>query len=144
MEDKKLNILVSACLIKDNCKYNGGNNYNELVCEFIKKHNYVKICPELMAGLPVPRPKMEMKDGNLIRIDGKDMSENMKTSLTKLEAMLENEHFDLAILKSKSPSCGYGEIYDGTFSKKLIKKNGFACECLLKHKIKILTELDFK
>ena len=68
MENKKLHILVSACLLKDNCKYNGDNNYNKKVYDFVKEHDYVKICPELMAELPVPRPKMEMKDGKLIRM----------------------------------------------------------------------------
>ena len=143
MENKKLHILVSACLLKDNCKYNGDNNYNKEVYDFVKEHDYVKICPELMAELPVPRPKMEMKDGKLIRIDGKDLSDNMEIAISKLEKLIENEHFDLAILKSKSPSCGYKNIYDGTFSKKIVEGNGFACECLLRHNIKILTELDF-
>ena len=78
-----------------------------------------------------------------LTLNGKDLSDNMEIAISKLEKLIENEHFDLAILKSKSPSCGYKNIYDGTFSKKIVEGNGFACECLLRHNIKILTELDF-
>ena len=139
---KKEKILVSACLLGNNCKYDGTNNLNKKVIEYLKGRDYKLICPELLAGLPVPRMKMEMLNGNLIRCDGKILNEEMEISKQKIQKIIDEYHPTQAILKSKSPSCGYQKIYDGTFTKSIIDGNGYACEILLKQGIKVLTEND--
>ena len=139
---KKEKILVSACLLGNNCKYDGTNNLNEKVIEYLKDKDYKLICPELLAGLSVPRMKMEMLNGDLVRCDGKILNEEMQLSIKRIQEIIDDYHPTMAILKSKSPSCGYKKIYDGTFSKTIIDGNGYACELLVKQGIKILTEND--
>jgi len=142
----KNKILVSACLLGENCKYSGGNNYNIDVVEYVKKHEYLAICPEQMAGLPTPRTPIEIKviDGERRVIDqfGQDYTDKMMKACHELEKLNGIFHSNMAILKAKSPSCGYKEIYDGTFTHTVINGNGYACECLVKIGIKIYTEND--
>ena len=137
-------ILVSACLLGENCKYNGKNNYNENVINFLKGKRYIKICPEVFAGFSIPRLPIEILNGRVIREDGLDVTYKMDNGCKELEKIIKEHNPNIAILKSRSPSCGYKEIYDGTFSHTLTNANGKACECILKHNIKVYTEEDFK
>ena len=140
---EKERIIVSACLLGKNCKYDGGNNYNQKVIDYLQGKDYTTICPELLAGFSIPRLKIEMKNGDLVNIDGQILNEEMEISKAKLQKIIDEYHPTLAILKTKSPSCGKDYIYDGTFSKTLIDGNGFACELILKNGIKVITENDF-
>ena len=65
-----MKIAVSACLLGDNCKYNGGNNYSETVTEFVKGHDVIPVCPEVMGGLPTPREPSEIINGKVMHKDG--------------------------------------------------------------------------
>ena len=138
---------VSKCLMGENCKYNGGNNYVPKVMEFLVDKKVIGICPELAGGLSTPREPCEIVEisgkRNVMTSSGKDVTdaflEGARASLNKLY----EENIKCAILKSGSPSCGYERIYDGTFKGRSIEGNGITAELFLKNGIEILTEEDF-
>ncbi|MBE6021541.1 MAG: DUF523 domain-containing protein [Clostridiales bacterium] len=148
--------VVSACLLGENCKYNGGNNYNEKVAAFVEDHSYIMICPETSGGLKTPRVPAEMAGGTgnevlagkaaVVSEDGTDVTQEFVTgaylSLEDIiEAAEEGEEI-MAILKSKSPSCGTGTVYDGSFQDRLIPGDGVTAALLKSKGIKVLTEQD--
>ena len=144
----KERVLVSACLLGENCKYNGGNNKTNAIIEFLKDKEVFPVCPEVFGGLPTPRLKNEIILSNNQRIvineNKEDVSEYfIKGALISLKKALDNG-ITLAILKQKSPSCGYKKIYNGNFDGTIIEGNGIFTDILLKHNIKVLTEEDFK
>ena len=137
-----MKILVSACLLGKNCKYNGGNNLNQGVLEFIEGHEVIGVCPEQLGGLSTPRLPAEIVDGVVTNKEGVSVdAEFHKGAQTALAAALENK-VDLAILQSRSPSCGVKEIYDGSFSGKKIKGQGVLAKLLSAHGIKVLDAED--
>lgn len=138
-------IIVSACLLGVNCKYSGQNNEVKDILKFIDKDEIVLVCPEQLGGLTTPRPPAEIDEsGKVMTINGNDVTkEFIKGAEETLKiAMLYN--IDSAILKKNSPSCGFGEIYNGTFQG--VKKcgNGITAELLNKNNIKIYNEENFK
>lgn len=137
-----MKILVSACLLGENCKYDGGNNKNPKVLDFIKGHEVIPVCPEVFGGLSVPRAPSEIVNGNVINKKGDSVDFEFRTGAAVALAQAVENQVDMAILKANSPSCGYGYIYDGSFSRTLIKGNGVFAELLEREGIKILTEND--
>ena len=133
-------ILVSACLVGENCKYNGDNNKNEKVLEFLKDKEYIKICPEVMGGLPTPRPPSEIKGDKVFNIKGENVTKNFILGGKYALEIAKNKKPELIILKAKSPSCGLGQVYDGSFSATLKEGNGIACQMLIDNGFKIITE----
>ena len=121
---------VSACLLGENCKYSGGNNYSERVMEYIKGHEVVSICPEVLGGLPIPRDPAEIVDGVVKHKDGNSVDKEFRDGAKKALEILKDKGAELVILQSRSPSCGVDSIYDGTFSGKLIPGNGVFVELL--------------
>ena len=137
-----MNILVSACLLGKNCKYNGGNNLNQGVLEFIEGHEVIGVCPEQLGGLSTPRLPAEIVAGVVTNKEGISVDAQFrKGAQTALAVALENK-VDLAILQSRSPSCGVKEIYDGSFSGKKIKGQGVFAKLLPAHGIKVLDAED--
>lgn len=137
-----MKILVSACLLGKNCKYNGGNNLNQRVLDFIEGHEVIGVCPEQLGGLSTPRLPAEIVDGVVTNKEGVSVdAEFRKGAQTALATALENK-VDLAILQSRSPSCGVKEIYDGSFSGKKIKGQGVFAKLLSAHGIKVLDAED--
>lgn len=137
-----MKILVSACLLGKNCKYNGGNNLNQGVLEFIEGHEVIGVCPEQMGGLSTPRLPAEIVAGLVTNKEGVSVdAEFRKGAQAALTIALENKA-DLAILQSRSPSCGVKEIYDGSFSGKKIKGQGVFAKLLSAHGIKVLDAED--
>jgi len=137
-----LKILVSACLLGKNCKYNGGNNLNQGVLDFVEGHEVIGVCPEQLGGLSTPRLPAEIVDGVVTNKEGVSVNaEFRKGAQSALAAALENK-VDLAILQSRSPSCGVKEIYDGSFSGKKIKGQGVFAKLLSAHGIKVLDAED--
>jgi uncharacterized protein YbbK (DUF523 family) len=139
--------LVSSCLAGVNCRYNGGNSENKVVVELVKKGLAIPICPEQLAGLPTPRPSCEIVIDNLgqskvLSSDGEDFTKAFVEGAEKTLEIAKIIGAKKAILQSKSPTCGYGCIYDGTFSGKLKKGNGLAAELLMSNGIEIYTEED--
>lgn len=123
-----MKILVSACLLGKNCKYNGGNNLNQGVLDFIEGHEVIGVCPEQLGGLSTPRLPAEIVDGVVTNKEGVSVdNEFRKGAQAALAIALENKA-DLAILQSRSPSCGVKEIYDGSFSGRKIKGQGVFCQ----------------
>lgn len=133
-----MKIMVSACLLGENCKYNGGNNRNEKVLEFIKEHEVIAVCPEVMGGLPTPRVPAEIVNGVVTNREGKSVdAEFRRGAKIAFDLAIENE-VDLVILQSRSPSCGPKQIYDGTFSKTLIEGEGVFARMLLEKGISMV------
>ncbi|MBR3785271.1 MAG: DUF523 domain-containing protein [Firmicutes bacterium] len=142
--------LISGCLLGHNCKYNGGNNYNQDVIDFAACHSCFSVCPEGISGLPTPRPPAEYVGDRVIDKEGRDVTEyfvgGAEASLTAAlaEAEKRGETIEGAILKANSPSCGSGQIYDGTFSGTLIRGNGCFTKLLLDQDIKVISEKEIE
>lgn len=137
MEKEK--ILISACLIGLNCKYNGGNNENSKLVELMKEKDLVPICPEQLGGLKTPRVSAERKQEKVITKEGVDVTKEYQKGAEEVLNLAKKLNIKKAILKSRSPSCGIDEIYDGTFSHTLIKRDGVAAELLKKNGIEVIS-----
>lgn len=125
--------MVSACLMGENCKYNGGNNRNEEVLAFVKDAEVIKICPEVLGGLSTPRLPCEIQNGLVVNREGGDCTEEFKRGAALALEIAGSEKPDLAILQPRSPSCGSKEIYDGTFTKTLIKGRGIFASLMIEN-----------
>ena len=123
---------VSACLMGINCKYDGGNNEHIKLQEFLKDKEYILICPEVAGGMSVPRIPCEIKNGVVLNRHGEDMSEYFRLGAQKELQKLKKHKIDVVILQPRSPSCGIGQIYDGSFTKTLIQKKWHICASLYK------------
>ncbi|MGN0354560.1 MAG: DUF523 domain-containing protein [Muricoprocola sp.] len=137
------NILVSACLLGVNCRYNGIVKPNEEVMELLKRKDIhlIPVCPEQLGGLPTPRiPSEIVKDRKVMMKDGHNVTEEYRRGAEEALRLAKLYDCPIAILKERSPSCGCGEVYDGTFSGKLIKGNGITASLLLEHGIKVFGE----
>jgi len=135
--------LVSACLIGIKCRYDGKSNLNKKCLGLFKKGKLIPVCPEQLGGLQTPREKSEIqKNGKILTKSGKDVTKNFIKGARKTLKLVKLLEIKEAMLKSKSPSCGCGKIYDGTFSGRLIKGNGVTAALLKKNKIKVYTEFD--
>jgi len=132
-------ILVSACLAGINCKYNGGNNYNEKIFNLVKQGKAIPVCPEQLGGLSTPRAPSEVKIINGIKhvINNKniDVTENFERGAKEVLKFAKKLNIKKVILKSKSPSCGLGKIYSGDFSNTLVDGNGILADMLLNNGI---------
>lgn len=139
-----MKILVSACLLGENCKYNGGNNYSAVLAAFLEGHDVIPVCPEVLGGLPVPRYPCEIVNGVVLRQDGVSCDREYHLGAEKALEIAKKEQVDLAVLQSRSPSCGVRQIYDGSFSKKLIDGQGVFAEMLIREgfPVKDIEELD--
>ena len=136
-------LLISACLVGINCKYNGKNNLNEELKKLVDEGKAIPICPEQMGGLPTPRVPSEIiknESGNIrvITKDGRDVTKEYKQGATRALKIAKALNINRAILKLKSPSCGCGKIYDGTFSGKLIDGNGITTQLFLENGIEVI------
>jgi uncharacterized protein YbbK (DUF523 family) len=126
-----MKIIVSACLLGRNCKYNGGNNYDEKLAAFLENKEVIPVCPEELAGLGTPRVPMEIVNGVLINRDGVNVDEPVRSAVAKILEDLRGQDIQCAILKSRSPTCGVRQVYDGTFSGTLIDGAGTLAQALL-------------
>lgn len=133
-----MKILVSACLLGKNCKYNGGNNYNEDVVLYLRGHEAIPVCPELAGGLSVPRSPCEIVDGVVMNADGENVDAAFRAGAAACVDLAKKEKIDLAILQSRSPSCGVNRIYDGTFSGKKIDGSGVFASALRENGFKVM------
>lgn len=138
----KEKILVSACLVGVNCKYDGTNNDNEKVIEYLKDKEMILICPEVWGGLTTPRDPSEVLGSKVISNKGKDVTENFQRGAEETLKLAKKFGIKKALLKAKSPSCGSGKIYDGTFSKTIIDGYGVTAKLLKDNGIEIISELD--
>ncbi|RLE41448.1 DUF523 domain-containing protein [Candidatus Woesearchaeota archaeon] len=135
--------LVSACLLGINCKYNGGNNKNSKIIELSKQELLIPVCPEQLGGLPTPRPPAEQSSNRVIDVNGRDVTKEFINGAKETLKIAKLFGINEAILKQRSPSCGCGEIYDGSFSGRVIKGDGVTTALLKRHGIKVNSEEDF-
>ena len=133
-----MKVMVSACLMGRNCKYNGGNNFSEKLAEYLNDKEVVEVCPEVMAGFPIPRPRIERVHGRVFNEFGEDVHDACFVGVQKAVDLAKAEQIDVAILQSRSPSCGVNEIYDGTFSGVRIPGHGLFAEELLRAGFRVL------
>lgn len=141
-----MNVLVSACLLGENCKYSGGNNLSEGLAENLtaKGIGIVPVCPECAGGLPTPRVPAERLGDRVVNKVGEDVTPQfMAGAQTALEAA-KAHNCQYAILKKNSPSCGCGTIYDGSFTGTLTAGDGVTAELLKQHGIAVYNEDTYK
>ncbi|MGB4984931.1 MAG: DUF523 domain-containing protein [Erysipelotrichaceae bacterium] len=139
-----MKILVSACLVGVNCKYNGGNNYHPYLVDFLKDHEYITVCPELLSGMGCPRNCVEQVNERFIDQFGNDVSDIFVKGVNLALSKLKDEDIDLVILQSRSPTCGVNQRYDGSFSGSLINESGLFAKRLKELGYKVIDIKDFK
>ena len=132
-------LIVSACLLGENCKYNGGSNRSEDLCSLLEGHDLLPLCPECIGGLPTPRPPAEIRGERVINIKGEDVTAYFKAGVDLCLKKIKEFPVDAAILQERSPSCGSGKIYDGSFKQKLTAGDGLFAGALKALKIPIYT-----
>ena len=137
-----MKIAVSACLLGKNCKYNGGNNYSKKVSDYIKGHEAVPVCPEVLGGLSPPREPAEIVNGRVSHKDGTSVDKEFRQGAETAVRIVKEQQIDLVILQARSPSCGVNTIYDGSFSGKIIPGQGVFAELLKKNGIKVIDAED--
>ena len=147
-----MNILVSACLLGLNTRYDGCNNINSEVCSIMNDFNIIPICPEQLGGMSTPRLPSEIHGGNardvlegrarVINSEGDEVTDKFIRGADETLNIAKIYNSKMAILKSKSPSCGYGNVYDGSFSKVLKEGNGISTELLIQNGIIVFSEKD--
>lgn len=123
-------LLVSACLLGRNCKYNGGNNYCAAVAEFVMGREIIEVCPEVQSGMSIPRTPIEIVDGILMDRNGNNVDAELRAAVAQTMEFIKDEEIACAILQSRSPTCGVNQIYDGSFSGKLISGSGVFAKAL--------------
>ena len=141
MENKK-KILCSACLLGIKCRFDGQSKPNERVLELAKREILIPVCPEQLGGLPIPREAAEQLGGKVINKSGQDVTENFQQGAQKVLNLAKLLNIKEAILKQRSPSCGLSQIYDGAFSKTVIKGDGVTAALLKQNGIKVISEED--
>ena len=134
------NILVSACLLGIGCRYDGKHKANEEVLRLREKYNLIPVCPEIFGGLPTPRVPSERVGERVMMRDGRDVTENYERGAREAYELCRIYGIKTAILKERSPSCGKGEIYDGSFSGALTARDGVAAERLMRIGVRVLGE----
>ena len=137
-----MKVLVSACLLGRNCKYNGGNNYREKVEKFLRGKEVIEVCPEVLAGLGVPRTPIEVRNGEVISRDGISVDKAIRAAVEQALESIRDEQIDCCILKSRSPTCGVHQIYDGSFTGTLIDGAGVLAQALMDAGYRVLDDED--
>ena len=139
-------LLISACLAGENCKYSGGNNFigETALASLGDKYELVSVCPEVMGGLSVPRCPCERIGARVMNERGEDVTAQFKAGAELTADICERRGIKKALLKEKSPSCGSGRIYDGTFKGVLTHGYGVAAELLASYGVTVLGESEVK
>ncbi|MGQ1910113.1 DUF523 domain-containing protein [Marinifilum sp. RC60d5] len=136
-------IIVSACLAGVKCRYDGNNNLVPEIRDLVLNGKAIALCPEELGGLPTPRVSCEIIQSNIMSKDGNNFSDEFNIGAKKVLNVATTLDTKLAILKTNSPSCGYGRIYDGTFTGNKKSGNGVTANLLENTGIKILNEDNF-
>ncbi len=136
----KEKILISACLIGENCRYDGSNKLNKELLKLTKYYDLIPICPEISGGLKTPRHPNEIKDGKVYTSKGRDVTDHFNDGAYWAYMIVKKYNIHLAIMKEGSPSCGVHEIYDGTFTGKKIPGEGITAKKLRSINVKVINE----
>lgn len=135
-----ITVLVSACLTGVKCKYNGGDNYIKKIELLKDKANLICVCPEVDGGLATPRAPSEIKNGKVISKNGKDVTDAFVKGAQNALEKAQECGCKIALLKGKSPSCGSGKVYDGSFTGVLCDGDGVTARLLKQNDIKVFCE----
>ncbi len=135
-------VLVSACLLGVNCRYNGEPKADQRVLALLEKGvRLVPVCPEQLGGLPTPRPPAEIRaDGRVLTREGTDVTGEYRRGAGEALHLARLYRCRLAVFKARSPSCGKGQVYDGTFSGHPVPGDGVTARLLLENGLRVLTE----
>ncbi len=125
-----MKILVSACLLGRNCKYNGGNNQNQTVLDALRGHEIIAVCPEAAAGMGIPRVPVEIVDGVVRDREGNSYDDALRSAVARILEEIRPLGIDCAVLMSRSPTCGVNQVYDGTFSGTRVAGSGVLAQAL--------------
>ena len=139
-----MKIIVSACLLGYNVKYDGNNNYNEELVKFLENYEVISVCPEVMGGLNTPRVSSEIVNNKVITKEGMDVTNAFTLGASKTLEIAKENDIKVAILKKNSPSCGNNTIYDGTFTHTIISGDGITAKLLKENDIIVLDEDNYK
>lgn len=134
-----MKLLISACLLGVCCRYDGASKAHPLAGELAKRHTLVPVCPEQLGGLATPRPPAERRGDRVATRDG-DVTEQYRRGAEETLRLCRLLGCGAAVLKERSPSCGRGVIYDGTFTGTLTAGDGVAAELLCAHGIPVYGE----
>jgi len=135
-------LLVSSCLLGEKVRYDGEGFHAPVVLALSEKYDLHPFCPEVSGGLSIPRTPAERMGVSVATKNGMDVTAEYRLGAEKALAYCLKEDIRKAVLKSRSPSCGKGQIYDGTFTKTLTEGHGVTAELLLAHGIEVYTEED--
>ncbi len=133
-------LLISACLLGEPCRYDGKSKPVVAVERLKDKYELLPVCPECMGGLTTPREPCEIVDGRVCTAGGTDRTAEYTAGAEAVLALAKANGCTTAVLKARSPSCGLGEIYDGSFTKKLISGNGITAALLIENGISVFNE----
>ena len=135
-----MTILVSACLLGVPCRYDGQSKAHPLAQELCRRHRVIPVCGEIFGGLPTPRPPAEIQGDRVVTRDGRDVTEAYRRGAEAAAQLARLTGAQAAVLKERSPSCGSGAVYDGTFSGVLTAGWGVAAGLLREQGIRVLGE----
>ena len=137
-------VLVSACLLGKACRYDGRSKPNRGVISVLSDFSYVPVCPEELGGLPTPRKPSEIVGDRVVMVDGTDVTEQYKKGAEITLRIAEEQGCKIAVLKARSPSCGKGCVYDGTYTGTIISGNGITAQLLMDNGITVLDETEIE
>lgn len=142
-------VVVSACLLGENCKYSGGNNLCPKLVDALGGRSDIEVlpvCPEVAGGLPTPRPPAEIVDGEVVNNQGASVDAEFRAGvaaeMARLAPMIEAGEVAAAVLQSRSPSCGVRQVYDGTFTGKLVPGQGLFAAALAEAGVTLVDAAD--
>ena len=135
-----MTILVSACLLGTACRYDGRSKADAAVTALLARHTLIPVCGEIFGGLSTPRTPAERRGDRVVTQDGRDVTQAYRRGAEEVLRLARLYGARAAILKERSPSCGSGQIYDGTFTKTLTQGDGLTAQMLKKHGITVYGE----
>ena len=140
MRVKRPRILVSACLLGVYCRYNGERKQMEGIERLMECAELIPVCPEILGGLPTPRPAAERVGDRVMNREGADVTEAYRRGAEETLHLAELFGAKMALLKERSPSCGMGKIHDGSFQGRIVDGSGVTAELLAAHGISVYGE----
>ena len=137
-------LLISACLLGCACRYDGKSKPHPLAVELARRGLAVPVCPEQLGGLPTPRKPSERRGGRVVMAGGRDVTAEYRRGAEEALHLARLYGCTAAVLKERSPSCGKGQIYDGTFTGTLTAGDGVTVELLTAGGIKVYGESELE
>ena len=135
-----MTVLVSACLLGTACRYDGQSKVHPLAAALLKKHTAIPVCPEILGGLATPRAPSERRGDRVVSREGEDVTEAFRRGAEEALRIARLYGAEYALLKERSPSCGCGEIYDGTFSGCKTSGDGVTAALFLQNGVRVYGE----